>query len=254
MRNPHDLKKDDAAFDLSSNAALDLGTLNPSQPRDAYMVVLPDEKHKRLICADSASERDAAKPRSQAPEGDAGGMQSPNVIPIKSRHEKLFDEMWGEWAARAREDAKALFDWRCSCAGSDLERQFLAALMFLRSDYVGAGYGGPLCAGRADLIVRSQESCGPYTIDFAVIVPAEVGFQKEEIKIAIECDGFYWHDRTKEQAERDKKRDRYLTIHGWRPMRFAESEIRRDPRACVAQVSELVGELLQGQFDRSSGA
>ena len=63
-------------------------------------------------------------------------------------------------------------------------------------------------------------------------------------KVAIECDGHEFHERTKEQAQRDKERDRQLTLDGFTVIRFTGSEIWRDPMKCAEQVDELLDELI----------
>lgn len=65
-------------------------------------------------------------------------------------------------------------------------------------------------------------------------------FYHGPIRICVECDGHNFHERTKEQAARDKKRDRELTVAGWQVLRFAGSEIWRDPAGCAEQVADLV--------------
>ncbi len=42
----------------------------------------------------------------------------------------------------------------------------------------------------------------------------------------IECDGFQWHS-TKEQLENDNSRNRFLTKHGYKIIRYTGSEINR---------------------------
>ena len=43
--------------------------------------------------------------------------------------------------------------------------------------------------------------------------------------MAIECDGHDFHEKTKEQAQRDKEKDRILQANGWLIARFTGSEI-----------------------------
>jgi hypothetical protein len=47
--------------------------------------------------------------------------------------------------------------------------------------------------------------------------------------IAIECDGHEFHEKTRWQAEHDKRRDRYLALHSIVMFRFTGTEIWRDP-------------------------
>ncbi|MFK0180531.1 AAA domain-containing protein [Streptomyces xanthochromogenes] len=48
-------------------------------------------------------------------------------------------------------------------------------------------------------------------------------------RLAVECDGQYFHDTTREQIERDHQRDRELRRVGWQFCRIPESEFRFDP-------------------------
>jgi hypothetical protein len=61
--------------------------------------------------------------------------------------------------------------------------------------------------------------------------------------VAVECDGHDFHERTKQQAERDKKRDRDLQSIGWRVLRFTGSEIVRDPDSAGRSVWMFLREL-----------
>lgn len=55
-------------------------------------------------------------------------------------------------------------------------------------------------------------------------------------QIIIECDGHDFHERTKEQASRDKERDRVLQSMGFVVLRFTGSDIWKDALACVDSV------------------
>jgi len=76
-----------------------------------------------------------------------------------------------------------------------------------------------------------------YRIDFALFWPRTDG--KGDIRIAIECDGHDFHEKTKEQAQRDKKKDRYLQRQGWIVARYTGSEIDKDPLAILIDVEKL---------------
>lgn len=52
--------------------------------------------------------------------------------------------------------------------------------------------------------------------------------------LLVECDGHDYHERTKEQAQKDKSRDRELTAAGFPIFRFTGSEIFKDAKACAA--------------------
>lgn len=79
----------------------------------------------------------------------------------------------------------------------------------------------PLC----DL--RTQHIVAGYRIDLALVGPC--------IKVAIECDGHDFHEKTKEQAARDKSRDRAITAEGYALLRFTGSEIWANALGCAEE-------------------
>ena len=84
--------------------------------------------------------------------------------------------------------------------------------------------------------IAPQYAVDPYRVDFAVLY-RDSG---QEVRVVIECDGHAFHEKTKEQAARDKRRDRDLNFEGWRVLRFTGSELHRDRFACGSEVSELI--------------
>jgi len=78
-----------------------------------------------------------------------------------------------------------------------------------------------------------QVNVGQYRLDFVLL-------HREGIDgvtpVGIECDGHEFHDKTKEQAQYDKERDRCLQQHGVKVLRFTGSEIFKDPCRCADQV------------------
>lgn len=54
--------------------------------------------------------------------------------------------------------------------------------------------------------------------------------------VVVECDGHEFHERTAEQAEHDRARDRAMTAAGYRVFRFTGREIQRDAGRCAAEV------------------
>ena len=63
---------------------------------------------------------------------------------------------------------------------------------------------------RIGIEFEAQASVGRYAIDFAI----------PSLRIALEADGVYWHNATK-----DDRRDRALRKFGWRTVRLSEEEI-----------------------------
>jgi very-short-patch-repair endonuclease len=90
------------------------------------------------------------------------------------------------------------------------------------------------------VFVHQQVKIGPYRTDFLfhdASVPLEIGPPRFMV---VECDGHDFHERTKEQARRDKQRDRYFQSIGYKVLRFTGSEIFADPEAVA---DEILGEL-----------
>lgn len=87
---------------------------------------------------------------------------------------------------------------------------------------------GAVC--RTDkLEIRSQFIVPSYRLDFAIL----------PVKIAVEVDGHDFHERTKEQAARDKARDRALAAGDWTILRFTGSEVFRNADNCVDEIMRL---------------
>jgi very-short-patch-repair endonuclease len=64
----------------------------------------------------------------------------------------------------------------------------------------------------------------------------------EEIvgRIVVECDGHDYHERTPDQAERDRSRDRKMTLAGYQVLRFTGREIYRDPSICMNEAFKAI--------------
>ncbi len=59
--------------------------------------------------------------------------------------------------------------------------------------------------------------------------------------VAVEIDGHDFHERTKEQASRDRERDREHLAIGIRTIRFTGSDVYRDPQQCVFDAMRFIG-------------
>jgi very-short-patch-repair endonuclease len=85
-----------------------------------------------------------------------------------------------------------------------------------------------------------QFPLGPYRTDFAIPV----------LKLAIDVDGAYWHERPEAQVK-DAQRDAELAAFGWSVMRFKEKELKeRLPdvkNAIIAQVQKAWKRALEEQ-------
>lgn len=91
-----------------------------------------------------------------------------------------------------------------------------------------------LPAARSALIVEPQVQFEFGRVDF-VIHAWDGGEWK---RLIVECDGHDFHERTQEQAARDRQRDREAQLAGVPVFRFTGTEINRDAWGCAAKIQE----------------
>jgi very-short-patch-repair endonuclease len=141
------------------------------------------------------------------------------------------------------------FCWHLDMLGekceSPIEKRLLAG-MICHLDTHGLGYIAFLDSpwttrDDADVKVQMQAKVGEYRTDFLITM-------KGGQRIIVECDGHDYHERTKEQARRDKSRDRWFVAQNIRVLRFTGSEIYRDTENCVAEIANLI----EAEYKRDS--
>jgi very-short-patch-repair endonuclease len=83
------------------------------------------------------------------------------------------------------------------------------------------------------IVVGVQKPVGErYRADFLISYPF-FGFY---FAVVVECDGHAFHERTKQQAARDRQRDRALQKAGYEVFRFTGSELSADAKMCAQEV------------------
>jgi very-short-patch-repair endonuclease len=122
---------------------------------------------------------------------------------------------------------------------SPIEERLFAALITS-----GDGYGRLACCpdGHQGATKFATHLCPQapvldYRVDFLLTHYID---HEPTFRIAIECDGHDFHERTKEQAKRDKSRDRALAAADITVFRFTGSEIFRDAEKCCEEVERLL--------------
>lgn len=88
------------------------------------------------------------------------------------------------------------------------------------------------------IVVRPQHCVDRYRADFLI----SYHFFGHDLQIVVECDGHDFHEKTKAQARRDKKRDRDMQRAGFQVYRFTGSEIRANPVGCAGEVLDTIEE------------
>lgn len=76
---------------------------------------------------------------------------------------------------------------------------------------------------------EGQYSIPPFWIDIAF----------PTVKLAVECDGNYWHGNARQQ-KKDRQKDGYLRRRGWHVLRLTETEIKTNIDECVAKVASFL--------------
>ena len=99
---------------------------------------------------------------------------------------------------------------------------------------------GPTGTSELGLVLYLQRQLGPHRVDFTLTLSSLTS--SRVCGLVVECDGHDYHDRTKEQASRDRRRDRALQTDGWRVFRFTGSDIWHDAGGCVAQCFDFLAQ------------
>ena len=134
---------------------------------------------------------------------------------------------------------------------SPVEQIFLAASI----DYFGLTYNEHFKRGQATfstnyptgdgiftLLVEPQKEIrcldSKYRVDFLFSLTRFTPEDKDRLwgKTVVEIDGHDFHEKTKEQASRDKKRDRDLLSESYFTMRFSGSDVFNNPDGSVEEI------------------
>lgn len=121
----------------------------------------------------------------------------------------------------------------CSRCESPIEEIFALSffLTFVPWYFNSPDYKKPYAVSfipRFPIRFSNQVNIGQYRVDFLI--------STRNLKIIVECDGHDFHEKTKEQAARDKQRDRKLTADGYTILRFSGSEIYNKCSWCIMDV------------------
>lgn len=126
---------------------------------------------------------------------------------------------------------------------SPIEKICAALLSCLKTDYGTYASHQPVISEKpgptAAFYCQPRITVGDrtYTVDFLVRCHAGAEVFRE---IVIECDGHDFHERTKDQAKKDRSRDRALTNAGFTVLRFTGSELYREPYQCLEELESAI--------------
>ena len=129
-------------------------------------------------------------------------------------------------------------NWAHDCE-SPIERLLGFGMVFCCGDIDGDSFvhlhrrAEPPYECEHGIAIWPQAKIGRYRVDFLIIFAHR---DLEPVRMVIECDGHDYHERTPEQAARDRKRDREMMKQGYYVVRFTGSEIHRNPVECIQEI------------------
>lgn len=97
-------------------------------------------------------------------------------------------------------------------------------------------WGYPLGGGLATLAIEPQAHLGDYQVDLMVELEDYGHGCWAKATLVVECDGHEFHEKTTQQARRDKGRDRVLQACGFAVFHFTGSEIWQDAFRCAESI------------------
>jgi very-short-patch-repair endonuclease len=101
---------------------------------------------------------------------------------------------------------------------------------------------------KGTLLIHLQHRLLDWRADFVLSCPSI-----SDKKVIIECDGHDFHERTKEQAARDRGRDRAAQAAGYMMLRYTGSEIYRDPLKCARSALKALADLIYDDWVPTAG-
>lgn len=123
---------------------------------------------------------------------------------------------------------------------SPIEKIMGSILLFMTDGYSDLCYQEAVGEGESRdfgaFFSCQQYILDKYRIDFLV----RLYVNQAHIDIAIECDGHDFHEKTKQQASRDKKRDRDFAKENIIVLRFSGSDIFSRTKECIEEISDFL--------------
>lgn len=178
-----------------------------------------------------------------------------DTVQASRRSGSVSDQLWAEALAAA---GQATLHWTHSSmerligvCESPIEEAFLSAFLGYALEaleevrVIGERRQGGAVTRWVDLSlgdqpdhveITPQAQIGEYRVDF--LLASVHRYLDCRAEMVVECDGHAFHERTKEQARRDRERDRRLQAAGYLVFRFTGSELWADPVACARQALE----------------
>jgi very-short-patch-repair endonuclease len=176
------------------------------------------------------------------------------TLQISEEIKQRFDNRVADFLRRVRSDEESLTGGWLTFCESPIEQLLGIELAYLEVDGFAFGKSMDLRCLDAPLDVENLERYCPngvdrfnllfaqpqianYRVDF-LILSRYRGDHQNIKRLIIECDGHEYHERTREQAARDKQRSNELQYHGFKVFRYTGSQIYNNARGCAADVKK----------------
>ncbi len=174
--------------------------------------------------------------------------------------QKLCDQLAEVAASNA---LMAFENWKCGM-DSPIERLLFigmysiipadefAAMPLMTCEVIGADVIHPKQQERINehgtMLIQLQHRLLDWPADFVLSCPSI-----SQKKVVVECDGHEFHERTKEQAARDRSRDRATQTAGHIMLRYTGSEIYRSPLGCARNAIKTLADFIQDDWMKGRG-
>lgn len=139
---------------------------------------------------------------------------------------------------------------RLSKAESALEQWFIFLVAFRYHKTALVTYRGALppgveeIEGKPPLIdIDQQVKIAGHRVDFLFTVRSPTSGRSR--RVAVECDGHAFHDRSAAQASKDRARDRRLLREGVPTLRYTFSDLARQPNESFNDLNETLKALVK---------
>jgi len=143
---------------------------------------------------------------------------------------------------------KTAYNGYLPLCGSPIEKTLLGAIIyifviedtffsFVRSPDREFKLSKPNYSWKEVITFYAQAKVGKYRADFLFDI---IDQNNKRRILVVECDGHDFHEKTKIQVARDKKRDRWMTNQGIDILRFSGSEIWKDAFSCALEIENMV--------------
>jgi uncharacterized protein DUF559 len=173
-------------------------------------------------------------------------MEQASHIYCDSPIEKLLYKAYGRVIRRSEGDRTNAWGARAGICAEMLGwydaipvKQPYSVLHYHQTDFIWTQF--PILDYKADFALARIA----YEIEHVDGVPGDEILVKSPI-VVVECDGHDFHEKTKEQAARDKSRDRDMLAQGYRVLRFTGSEIHNRAEKCAMEIDAIIRSLTVG--------